>query len=160
MIQVPSLKQFLVFPVFYSKRLVISSLAESFGSIVNLRSSEPTHSASGSVRNNSDQPIDVASDIPNYEWVDPHVLDVATYFKGPTTLDGFLSKMSILKPDAALDVVAADSCSHSDRVCHGRENAPQKFFFYVYITFFNDLHALQRCPDSIAFQFLGSPSSL
>jgi len=44
-----------------------------------------------------------------------------------------------LKPNAPSDAVAADSCNHSNRVCHGRENSPQEFF-YVYITFLNDLH--------------------
>ena len=33
----------------------------------------------------------------------------------------------------------ADICGYADRVCHGRENAPQ-YFFFVYNTFFSNLH--------------------
>jgi len=67
----------------------MSSLIESSRSIVNLESSEPTHSASGGMKNNLDHLIDVVSDIPDYEWVDPRILDVATCFRGPTALNGF-----------------------------------------------------------------------
>jgi len=102
----------------------MSSFAESFGSIVNLVSSDPTHPVSGGVRNNLNQSISVASNIHDYEWFDPCVLDVVVIFRVLTMLDGFLSKVSILKPDAPSDVVTTDSCSHSDRVCHNQENAP------------------------------------
>jgi len=67
----------------------MSSSIESFDIIVNIEYSDPTHSASGKVRNDSDQSVGVGSDIPDYEWVDPHILDVATCFRGPTALDGF-----------------------------------------------------------------------
>jgi len=48
-------------------------------------------------------------------------------------------KDSILKLDSPSNVVAADSCNHTDQVCHGHENAPHDFFS-VYIYLFNDLH--------------------
>jgi len=47
--------------------------------------------------------------------------------------------VSFIKPDAPLDVLMANICGYSDRVCHGRENAPHDFFF-IYGAFFHDLH--------------------
>jgi len=90
-----------------SSRIILSS--ESF---------QHTHSASGGVRDFSglDQAVDLASrpsDDPNYEWVDPRVLDILTCFKGSTALDDFLFEASILRPDAPLDAVVDDSCNHT-----------------------------------------------
>jgi len=55
------------------------------------------------------------------------------------SLDQLLAKNSFLMPDCLSDAVMADMCGLTDRVCHGREDAPQDFFF-VYTTFFADLH--------------------
>jgi len=41
----------------------------------------------------------------SYKWVDPHVLNVPTCFRGLTALDDFLSKVSILKPDSPSDAM-------------------------------------------------------
>ena len=73
------------------------------------------------------QAVDLASRspcYPNYEWVDRRVLDIPTYFKGLPSLDGFLYKVSMLKANSPLEVVAADSCNHTDQACHGREKGP------------------------------------
>jgi len=70
----------------------------------------------------SDPVVNLASwsfDDPNYEWVDPHVLDIPTCFRGPTALDVFLSKVSILKPNAPSNAVVGDSYNNTNRVCHG-----------------------------------------
>jgi len=74
----------------------MSFLVESSRIILNIDSFKHTHSTSAGVRNELDHSVDLASDSPNYEWVDRRVLDVPTCFRGPTTLDGFLSKVSIL----------------------------------------------------------------
>jgi len=66
------------------------------------------------MNNNSDQSVGVNSDVPDYDWVDPHILDVATYFSGPTALDDFLSKVSILRPDSPSDATATNCYSHSN----------------------------------------------
>jgi len=90
----------------------------------------------------SNKVIDFASWLPHYtsyEWVNPHILDVPTSFKGCSALYGFLSKVSMLKSNYPLDVVATDSCNHTDRVCHGRENGCRDLFF-VYTCLFNNLH--------------------
>jgi len=65
----------------------MSSSTESSIIILNLESSENTHSTSSGMRNDSDQSVDLASDSPDYEWVDPCILNVPTCFRGPTTLD-------------------------------------------------------------------------
>jgi len=51
---------------------------------------------------------------PDYEWVDPRVLDIPTCFRGPSALDGFLSKVYILKPDSPSDAVVVGSFNHTD----------------------------------------------
>jgi len=69
----------------------MSSPAESSDIVLNIESSEPTHTASGGVRDVSglDHAVGLVSDCSNYEWVYPCVLNVLTFFRGPTTLDGF-----------------------------------------------------------------------
>jgi len=78
---------------------------------------------------NSDHSVDRKLDGPSYEWVDPRVLDIPTYFRGPNDLDKFLSKVSFLKLDSHSDALMVDIYGYTDRVCHRRENAPQDFFF-------------------------------
>jgi len=102
----------------------MTSLDGSFRILLSSSPSECTHSTFGGVRDVSglDQAVDLASrpfDGSNYEWVDPRVLDIPTYFRGPYALDNILSKVSILKLDSPSDVVAANSCNHTDQVCHG-----------------------------------------
>jgi len=109
-----------------------------------ISSSEQTHSNPNEVRDVGcfRQAIDLTSQLPrypSYEWVDPRVLDIPTHFRGPSNTYGFLSKVSMLKPDSPSDVIVADSCDYIDQVCHGRENGPHDFFF-VYTCLFNDLH--------------------
>ena len=60
-------------------------------------------------------------------------------FRGSSTIDGFLSKVSMLKPDSPSNVVVANSCDYTNRVCHSQKNGSQDFFF-VYTCLFNDLH--------------------
>jgi len=60
----------------------MSSFIESSNTIVNIKSFDPTNFASGDVRNNSYQSVGVGSDIPNYIWVDPRVLDILSRFRG------------------------------------------------------------------------------
>jgi len=66
-------------------------------------SSEHTHFVSNYTRGVVclEQAIDLASrlsDCPTYEWVDSCILDILTCFRGLYALDGFLSKVIILKP--------------------------------------------------------------
>ena len=70
----------------------MSSFVESSNIIVNIESSDPTHSASGNVRNDSNQLVGVGSDIPDYEWICPCILDVAACFRGPIALYDFFLK--------------------------------------------------------------------
>jgi len=116
----------------------MSSLDDSSDIVVNIYIFYSTHFAYGGMRNNYDQVVGVKFDVPDYEWVDPCVIDVASCFRGLTALDGFFPKVFILKLNSPSDAIVADCYSQSDRVCHGQENAPLKFI-YVYITFFNDL---------------------
>jgi len=56
----------------------------------------------------ADQTVDLGSrpsHCPNYEWVDPRVLDVPSCFRDSFILDGFLSIVSILKPDVVEPIV-------------------------------------------------------
>jgi len=84
-------------------------------------SSERTHSEPNEVRDvgNSDQEVDLVSRppcYPNYEWVDPRVIDIPTFFRGSSALDGSLYKILVLKLDCLSDVVAVDSCNHTDQI--------------------------------------------
>ena len=67
------------------------------------------------------------------------MLKIPTSFRDSDVLDKFISKVSFIKLDAPSDALMADICGYSDRVCHGRENVPHDLFF-VYNTFFHDLH--------------------
>lgn len=137
---------FLPFLHLFFKWLVMTS-SFGFSSLTSCSSSfELIHSKPNEVRDVwcSNQAVDLASRPScylNYEWVDPCVLDIPTCFRSSSVLDGFLSKVSILKPDSPSDVVATNSCNHTDQVCHDRENGPQDFFF-VYTCLFNDLHII------------------
>lgn len=107
------------------------------------QSSERTHSNPNEVRDIacSSQEVDLASRPPchsGYEWVDPGVTYISTHFHGSSTIDGFIHRVSILKPDSPSNVIATNSCSHTERVYHGRENGSQDFF-YVYICLFTNL---------------------
>ena len=81
-----------------------------------------------------------ASDGPSYDWVDPTVLRIPSKIKSSDKLDQFLSThKKFLTPDCPADALYVDICDMTDRVCHGRENAPHDFFF-VYSTLFSHLH--------------------
>jgi len=69
----------------------MSSSVEPYNLILNIESSEPTHITSSGVRDvsGSDHAVNLASDCPNYKWVDPRVLDVPICFRAPTALDCF-----------------------------------------------------------------------
>jgi len=90
-----------------------------------------THTPSGSARQSSD-------DL-SYDWVNPSVLKIPTRIRTSDSLDQFLSENNFLTPDCPSEAIVADICGVTDHVCHGRENAPHDFFF-VYNTFFADLH--------------------
>jgi len=78
-------------------------------------------------------------DGPRYDWVDLSMMKIPTKFRDSDSLEQFLSNNSFIKPNSPADAVMANICSHTDWVCHGRENAPRDFFF-VYNTFFSNLH--------------------
>ena len=70
----------------------MSSAIDLFDIIFNIESSEPTSTASGGAGDVSglDHAVDPTSNCSSYEWVDPRILDVATCFRGPNALYGFL----------------------------------------------------------------------
>ena len=81
-----------------------------------------------------------SSDGPSYDWVDPSVLQIPSKMKSSDDLDGFLAvHKNFLALDCPTEALSVDICGVTDRVCHGRENAPHDFFF-VYSTFFSHLH--------------------
>jgi len=114
----------------------MSSSTSSSNSVVNIESSEVTHTTSSSARDvsNFDHLVDQRLECPSYEWVDPRVLNIPTNFRDSNSLDKILSKIAFIKPDYPSDAVMADICGYTDRVFHGRENVSQDFFF-VYNTF-------------------------
>jgi len=67
----------------------MASLTRSSKVLLSSASSEHTHTTFGGVRDVSGSVVDLTSDCPDYEWVDPRVLDVSTCFRGPTALDVF-----------------------------------------------------------------------
>jgi len=75
---------------------------------------------------------------PNYEWVDISVRNIPTVFRKPDDLDKVLARAPVVRSGLPSDIVIAEICGYTDRVCHGRENAPVDFF-YVYSTLFADL---------------------
>jgi len=103
----------------FFKRLVMASSYRSFSLLSS--SFERTHFEPSEVRDVgcSNQAVDLVSRLsfyPNCEWVDSRVLDIPTCFRGLFALDGSLSKVSMLKPDSPLDMVAADRCNYIDRI--------------------------------------------
>jgi len=110
----------------------------STNSVVDIESSEVTHTVSSSARETSDLDHSISEGL-SYKWVNPRVLKIPTSFRNFDVLDKFFSKVSFIKPDAPSDALMDGICGYSDRVCHGRENAPHDFFF-VYDAFFHDLH--------------------
>jgi len=98
---------------------------------------ERTHSYPNEVRDMgcSSHAIDLTtrpSHYPSYEWVDPRILDIPTCFRGSSTLDGFLSKVSMLKPDSPSNMVATYNCNHTDRVCHSRSVIVEKMVLMTF----------------------------
>jgi len=123
----------------------MSSSVDSSDNVANIESSV-TRTASGSAIEGSES--SQSSDDPSYDWVDPLVLKIPTRLRDSDSLDQFLAKNSFLTSDCPLDKVMADICGLTDRVCHGQESAPQIFFF-VYSTFFADLHITLPFDDFI-----------
>jgi len=99
--------------------------------VVDIESSEVTCTAFGSTKetSNSDHFVNRRSEGSCYELVNPRVLKILTSCRNSNVLDKFLSKVSFIKPDAPLDALMIDICGYTDRVCHGRENAPHDFLF-------------------------------
>jgi len=114
----------------------MSSSVDSSHYFVNIESSV-TRTVFGSVREGSGS--SQSSSSLSYDWVDPFILKIPTKLRDFDSLNQFLSKNSFIRPDCPTDAVIADICGLTDRVCHSQENAPQDFFF-VYNTFFADLH--------------------
>jgi len=119
----------------------MSSSTNSSDSFINVESFEVSHTTSGSAGDvsNSDHLVDRRSKGLSYEWVDPRVLNITTCFRDYNNINKFLSKVAFLKSDSPSDALMVDICGYTDRVCHGRENAPHDFFF-VYNNIFSDLH--------------------
>jgi len=91
-----------------------------------------TRTASGSASQSSDGP--------SYDWVDPSVLKIPNRVRTSDDSDKFLSENdNFLMPDCPSEAITANICGVTDRVCHGRENAPHDFFF-AYNTFLANLH--------------------
>jgi len=108
----------------------MSASVDSSSSVVKSESSV-NRTASGSASQSSNGP--------SYDWVDPSVLKIPTRIRSADSLDKILSENSFLSLECSSKAITADICGVTDRVCHGRENAPHNFFF-VYNTFFVDLH--------------------
>ena len=111
-------------------RLVMSASVDSLNSVANTESSV-TRSASSNASQSSNGP--------SYDWVDPSVLKIPTRIRSVDILDQFLSENSFLSPECPSKAITPDICGVTDHVCHSRENALHNFFF-VYNTFFADLH--------------------
>jgi len=109
------------------------SSSDSSNNVINVKSSKVTRTASGSAGevSGSNHSVNRTSEGSSYEWVDSCVLNIPTSFRDSNGLDKFLFKIAFIKPDCPLDVVMDDICGHTDRVCHGGENALQDFFFCV-----------------------------
>jgi len=100
--------------------------------IVSRESSERGESSSGSSESTS------GSLGPTYDWVEIAVRNTATMLRKPDDLDKVIAKAPLVHSGLPSDIVVAEICGYTDRVCHGRENAPVDFFF-VYNTLFVDL---------------------
>ena len=100
--------------------------------IVNIESSGSEGSLSGSGESTS------GSRGPMYDWVDVSVRNFPTIFRKPDDLDKVIARAPVVRSGLPSDILIAEICGYSDRVCHGRENVPVDFF-YVYTTLFTNL---------------------
>jgi len=75
---------------------------------------------------------------PNYDWADISVRNIPTILREPDDLDKMILKAPLVRFGLPSDIVVAEICGYTDRVCPGRENAPVDSF-YVYTTLFTDL---------------------
>jgi len=75
---------------------------------------------------------------PTYDWVDIAVRNTATTLRKPNDLDKVIAKAPLVRSGLPSDIIVAEICGYTDRVCHRRENALVDFFF-VYNTLFADL---------------------
>jgi len=100
--------------------------------IVSRESSESGESSSGSTESTS------GSVGPTYDWVESAVRNTATTLRKSDDLDKVIAKAPLVRSGLPSDIIVAEKCGYTDRVCHGRENAPVDFFF-VYNTLFVDL---------------------
>jgi len=99
-----------------------------------------SHSVDSSLTRTASGNASQSSDDPSYDWVDPSILQIPTRIRTADDLDKFLSaNEDFLAPECPIEALVADICGVTDRVCHGRENAPHDLFF-VYNTFFSNLH--------------------
>jgi len=119
----------------------MSSSTSSSNSVVNVESSEVTHTTSSSARDvrSSDHPFGQRSEGPSYEWIDSCVLNIPTSFRDFNSLDKILFEFAFIKPKCPPNVMMVDICGYTDQVCHGRETHP-KISLFVYNTFFSNLH--------------------
>jgi len=100
--------------------------------IVSIESSGSEGSSSGSGESTS------GSRGPMYDWVDVSVRNIPTILRKPDDLDKVIARALVVRSGLPSDILIAEICGYTDRVCHGRENAPVDFF-YVYTTLFTDL---------------------
>jgi len=70
--------------------------------------------------------------------VDITVRNIATTLRKPDDLNKEIAKAPLVCSGLPPDIIVVEICGYTDRVCHGRENAPIDFFF-VYNTLFTDL---------------------
>jgi len=113
-----------------NERLVMSQLSSN--RVGSRESGESGESSSGSDESTS------GSMGPSYDWVDISVRNTPTVFKKPDDLDKVIARAPVVRSGLPSDILIAEICGYTDRVCHGRENAPVDFF-YVYSTLFVDL---------------------
>ena len=68
-----------------------SSSTDSYDNVINVESSEVTRTASSSAGgvSSSDHSVDRRSTSPNYEWIDPRVLNIHTSFRISNSLYNF-----------------------------------------------------------------------
>ena len=77
-------------------------------------SSETGESSSGSSESTS------GSLGPTYDWVEMAVRNTATMLRKPDDLDKVIAKAPLVRSGLPSDIVVAEICGYTDRVCHGR----------------------------------------
>jgi len=65
---------------------------------------------------------------PTNDWVESAIRNTATTLRKYDDLDKVIAKAPLVRSGLPSDIVVAEICGYTDRVCHGRENAPVDFF--------------------------------